>query len=389
MKALAVAGVNLRLLLRDRTNLLFVFALPMLIVLVLGAVNAGYEPRLAVVVEDPTDALATELAEAIEAIDGVRVERFADEAPALAQLRRDDVDGLVVIPAGHGRALRAGGVSELRYAASPDEGFVLRGVLDDAVAAQAARVRAARTADVLGAVPFEQGLVTAAREQAGSAVSVAVVDDDGRPWAEQRRVTDQIAGQQLVLFMFLTALTASTTLIRARSLGLMRRMLATPTPVSSILTGEVGGRYVLTVGQGVFIALATALLFGVTWGSWGAAAAVIVVFAVVGVGAATLLAVLVADEQQAGGLAMVLGISFGALGGSMFPLEIFPDTVRVVAHLTPHAWANDAFTTLIEGGGGLADITTELAVLGAYGAALLGLSLALLRGRLSREAHVR
>ena len=29
----------------------------------------------------------------------------------------------------------------------------------------------------------------------------------------------------------------------------------------------------------------------------------------------------------------------------MVPLEVFPPTVRTVAHLTPHAWGNDAFSS--------------------------------------------
>jgi hypothetical protein len=29
----------------------------------------------------------------------------------------------------------------------------------------------------------------------------------------------------------------------------------------------------------------------------------------------------------------------------MAPLEVFPDTARKIAHITPHAWANDASPT--------------------------------------------
>ena len=74
----------------------------------------------------------------------------------------------------------------------------------------------------------------------------------------------------------------------------------------------------------------------------------------------------------------------GALGGSMVPLEIFPDTMVKIAHLTPHAWGNDAFATLIRHGGGVADITKELAVLTAYGMALVALASAVFRRSLTR-----
>ena len=34
----------------------------------------------------------------------------------------------------------------------------------------------------------------------------------------------------------------------------------------------------------------------------------------------------------------------------MVSLEFFPDTMRNIAHATPHAWGNDAFTDLIARG---------------------------------------
>ena len=42
-----------------------------------------------------------------------------------------------------------------------------------------------------------------------------------------------------------------------------------------------------------------------------------------------------------------------------------------LAHITPHAWAVDAFTEVVQRGGGLGDIGTELGVLVAYGIAVL------------------
>jgi ABC-2 type transport system permease protein len=72
-----------------------------------------------------------------------------------------------------------------------------------------------------------------------------------------------------------------------------------------------------------------------------------------------------------------------ALGGSMVPLEVFPDTMVAIAHLTPHAWGNDAFSALILHNGGIADITTELVVLTCYGLALVALAAFVFRRRLT------
>jgi ABC-2 type transport system permease protein len=55
----------------------------------------------------------------------------------------------------------------------------------------------------------------------------------------------------------------------------------------------------------------------------------------------------------------------------MLPLQLFSPTLQQVAHLTPHAWAVDAFAKLVQEGGGLVDILPELGVLAAYAAVLL------------------
>jgi ABC-2 type transport system permease protein len=52
----------------------------------------------------------------------------------------------------------------------------------------------------------------------------------------------------------------------------------------------------------------------------------------------------------------------------MAPLEIFPNTARTIAHVTPHAWANDAFSKLLKHGGDLVTVLPQIAVLLGFAA---------------------
>ncbi|MEA3502904.1 MAG: ABC transporter permease, partial [Actinomycetota bacterium] len=191
------------------------------------------------------------------------------------------------------------------------------------------------------------------------------------------------AAQQLLLFMFLTALASSTALIQSRRLGVSHRMLSTPTWAGTIIGGETIGRFLVVMLQGIFIVVAAGVLFGVEWGDPVAAILVITAFALTGTGAGMLLGSTFSNEQQAGGVAIFGALMLAALGGSMVPLEIFPDTMVAIAHFTPHAWGNDAFATLIRHSGGVADITVELAVLTAYGMTLVVLAAAVFRRSLT------
>jgi ABC-2 type transport system permease protein len=68
----------------------------------------------------------------------------------------------------------------------------------------------------------------------------------------------------------------------------------------------------------------------------------------------------------------------------MLPLELFPDTLQTVAHVTPHAWAYEAFGEIQRHDAGLGDIVPQLAVLAAMAAALLALGTWALRRSMAR-----
>ncbi len=49
-------------------------------------------------------------------------------------------------------------------------------------------------------------------------------------------------------------------------------------------------------------------------------------------------------------------------------------SVRLLGHATPHAWAVDAWVTVLSRGGGLVDIAGYLAILTGYAVALFALA---------------
>ena len=55
----------------------------------------------------------------------------------------------------------------------------------------------------------------------------------------------------------------------------------------------------------------------------------------------------------------------------MVSLEVFPPTMQKIAHITPHAWANDAFAQLVANGASITGILPQLGVLTGFAVALL------------------
>ncbi len=383
-RALTIALNDLKRLFRERVNLFFVIALPLVLILVLGTAFGDFAPRVGVVVDD-SGPLALELASAIEDIEAADVTGYNDLDAALEALRRDDLEAVVVIPIGYDASLRDGLPVELAYLSVPDSGGLgVRGLVDAAVSEQASQVRAAHFLTREGLADFDAGLEAARKAGefvTASEVSIVSPDLGDPPSGSQQSF---VAAQELVLFTFITSLTAAASLIQTRRLHIASRMLAAPITTSTILAGMALGRFLIAVFQGVFILVAASLLFGVVWGSWPAALALVVTFSLVGTGAALLMGSAFSNEAQAGPVGVFVALAFAALGGCMVPLEIFSDNMRIIAHITPHAWANDGFSTVVRQNGGLSDIGRELGVLVAYGAGLLALATFFLRRSLTR-----
>jgi ABC-2 type transport system permease protein len=386
--ALVIARVNLLRVVRDRANLFFVFLLPLIIIVALGTAFGGTSSSRLGVVRGDAGALGEELLELITAGDlAVDVRERSSLAELEDGVATGELQGGLFIAAGYDTDIRTGQRVELLLVARPEDRLgVLRQGVETAVARQSALVRAAQlAADRTGRSMDDTLAVARGLQGATPSISVATTVVGAASPLERTDMFALGAQSQTILFMFLTSLTAATQLILTRQLGVSRRMLATPTPLRSILAGELTGRFAVAMLQGLFIVVVSSVVFGVRWGDLPAAAIVIVLFALVATGAAMLVGVFAGNTDQASALGVLLGLVLGALGGAMVPLELFPPAMATLARLTPHAWALEALRSLAGEGAGLLDILAQLSVLVVYAAVLVvvgtwGLRRSLTRG---------
>jgi ABC-2 type transport system permease protein len=263
--------------------------------------------------------------------------------------------------------MRTGGTAEIAVLSQPEGALVIRQGVAAAVADQSAQVRAARLAAERGA-DFGIALARARQlQQTLPGVEVGVVDVGDRLFPTGAGMFSLGAQSQLVLFMFLTSMTAATQLILTRQFGVSRRMFSTPTSAATIVAGETLGRFGVAMVQGVFIVLLSALVFGVSWGDPLGASLLVVAFALTGTGFAMLIGTFATNADQAGTVGVFGGMLLGFLGGAMVPLEVFGEPLRTIAQFTPHAWAIQGLRALAFEGAGPAAIAREVAVLLAFG----------------------
>jgi ABC-2 type transport system permease protein len=380
-----IAAVEVRLFLRDRSNIFFVFVFPFLLILLLGSqFGAGSAQARAALSGAPGSGLVNALSEQL-AKDGIQVST-AGAGTVRDQLSRGRTDVGIFIDDADAAAFDAGLPAGLEVVTASQSAS--QAVLQDVRASVQAVSTARRQQVLLEGAGVGAAEATAALDRARAAVEPPAVEivDTGDVTQEFQGLGrfDLGAAQQLLLFVFLSSLTGAATLIKARRLGVIARVMAAPVAGWQALAGQALGRFGIAAVQGGYIMAGTALLFGVEWGDPLAAAVVLTVFCAVSAAAAMVIGALMDNDAAASGVGVGLGLVLAGLGGSMVPPEFFSDTLQAVSRLTPHRWAYDAFAELQRHDGTLADILPQLGVLAGMALALLALGSFLLQRSLGR-----
>jgi ABC-2 type transport system permease protein len=381
-----IAGTSVRRTLRDRVALLFIVVLPIVIILIIGSTFGNMEGvDVGVVDLDGTDASRALVAE-LDGGDGIELEAFDSLDDMRREVRTGSSGAGLVIPAGYGAGLDRGDGATVELIADPTsasaaavQATVRAAVGDAGVQIAAARTAAEATRTDQATATELAGRVSATLPQAG--VRTEPVDDGEDVSLGSFAYT---APSNLVLFTFINTLVAGSLLAVERKQGITRRMLATPHGTGTILAGIGASVLLFSLVQAGIILAVGALVFGVGWGDPVGALLVTCLFAVVATAVGLLVGSVVRDPDQAQAAGVPIAIALGMLGGCMWPLEVVPSAMRAVGHLTPHAWAMDAWIALVFERQGVGGIAVELAALAGFAVVLGFLARRVLRTALTR-----
>ena len=208
-----------------------------------------------------------------------------------------------------------------------------------------------------------------------SPVSFRVADSDGDSTSVIDNGFNQSAPGMGSLYVMFTVLGGMAVLLRERRQWTLQRLIALPLSRAQILGAKIGVYFTLGMIQ-YAIVFAVGAAVGMEFGSSPIAFLAVMAAFVLCITALTFaLAPWIKSEGQASGLVLLLSLSLAPLGGAWWPLEIVPEFMQTIGHISPVAWAMDAFQDLIWYNGGFPDVLPEIAVLLAAAVVLFAIGI--------------
>lgn len=190
------------------------------------------------------------------------------------------------------------------------------------------------------------------------------------------------APSMAILFMTFAMATGGTTILREARHWTLQRIITTPTPRWLFMAGKLAGIYATGVIQMLLLIVSTTLiakLMGREAAVWGtniiglALMILAVVFAATSLG--LLIAALSQTVEQASAYNNVVIFLLGMLGGSFLDTSGLPGVLGVLPRLTLNYWGIDGFFRLAYDNAPVPDIALNLLVLVVIGCVFFTISL--------------
>jgi ABC-2 type transport system permease protein len=403
--ALRVAQKDIKILLKERGTLLYLFVIPLVFVLGFSITSVGgdepeeEEITVPVVNLDAGSDASQALVDILNQGGGIECELY-DEARAASLLDKGKINRVLTIPANYALDVEAGRHVTLQLVNGPDASATKSEAVHRVVAGVTSHLSLEsqlitsfrQMADMQAASPGQAFPLELAVEQAQSQLVRSQTEpllgiEESWPKHLLEEDEEDINSLNLtvpgfaVMFIFLTAQTTAQAIYEEKKIGSFRRLLAAPISKATILVGKMTPNFLVGLAQIVVIfgaGLSLLPLLGIDPMTLGNDPLALILLCLAVVLCSTSLGVLIAGiartEGQISGLSQVLLWIFGFAGILLVGMPV-GSTLETVSQLIPHYWANTAFMDLLVRGQGLADIMPSILVLLGFTAAFLAVGL--------------
>jgi ABC-2 type transport system permease protein len=402
---LAVAWKELKVIVRDRGNLILMLLLPLLLSSVQSAANLSTQEEgeaaillhVGLVNEDAGD-FGRESMNAIMDIDELDVQLFGALENAEALVARGELAAVIHFPATFTddiNAHRQTTVDVIVDPAQPESAGIVTGIMNQVV----------DEVTIWGEVGYgihtmfeASGLLanTSEEEQRGlEAMNLGVIMTrlgEMRSNPLISLISEDLEGVQtedwfasfmayifagyVAMFIFFIVPLSAESIVQERDSGTLRRLIAAPIAPGAVIGGKLLAYMVIPCVQAVLIFGLASIAFDIPLGNSPLALAVVTVAAAITAAAFGLAIASVAKtSSQASNLGVAAGFILAIIGGAVpigsQPFSRADGFISIIARLTPQAHALEGYLRVMADGEGLMAVLPEAGILFAFAAVFL------------------
>jgi ABC-2 type transport system permease protein len=365
-KAFEIALLNLRILIKDKTALFMMIAIPLFMTMIMGLVWGGMgEDKLLIIVVDEDKSNYSSMFTDVLKEDEVLSVRKDDRKNAIDEVRESKVVSAIIIPKNFGDKIKRGGGAKLKVVKleTSTRAFVVLEVVRSAINRIATNYYTANMSiDYLNKI----GTTTDSKEESLWKKIFTGADGNWKPNPPVKVIFENVVASEVrgkktiasgfsqgslgfaVTFIGFSLVGNSATIMEDKIKRTLFRLLSTPTHKSSYIIGKILGSISIGIIQCTILILAGRYLFGVRWGRDPLGLILLMgsyIICVTSIG--IMLASLVKTVDQAHAISPVIMISMSMLGGCYWPIEVVPQYMQTVARFTPTGLTMKGLTDII------------------------------------------
>ncbi|MCY8623302.1 ABC transporter permease [Bacillus spizizenii] len=371
-KIIAICGIELSLIFKKRQNYLMMFAAPLLLTFVFGSMLGSNDDKLRLAIVDQDDTILSQhYIRQLKAHDGLYTFENMSESKASEKLKQKKIAGIIVISRSFQAQLEKRENPELIFRHGPElaEAPMAKQYAESTLAKLNIQVFAAKTAAQAAGENWKRAYKTV----------IAKDHEEAAPPVKQKTLSDKKEGAGVsdtasraagfsILFVMLTMMGATGTILEARKNGVWSRLLT-----ASVNRAEIGAGYVLSffvIGwiQFGILLLASHWLFGINWGNPAAVIVLVSFFLLTVVGIGLVIAANVRTPEQQLAFGNLFVIATCMVSGMYWPIDIEPKLMQSIAEFLPQKWAMSGLTEIMANGANVTDILGICGILLAFAA---------------------
>lgn len=368
MKSFIIAWKDFKIRFTDRKAFFMMIFFPIILTAILGSALSGIMGSSSLpvttvgVIQNDQDPIGTIFVNKVlkgkDLTDVITVKKASTEMELQSLLKKGKIDVGIAIPNYWSKDIQSGKLKQVKLYTDP--GKTLQSSVTETIiqtfvnrvmtVSESTRIVLTNSAGTLTPNEFKH----LASQLTGSLVEL---EKTKQSYFQESSVgKKQVSGMQYyaaamaAMFLLFNVLNGAKSFIHERDTETLARLMSTPTSKLSILAGKfLGNLYCMLAQFWIFLA-ATYFLFKVNWGE-NILQTILIGFAysIAVCGLSMLFAALIKNLKTAdivGGIGVQV---FSILGGSMFPLTVFPKAMLTAANVAPNKWALSSFIDIMSG----------------------------------------